>query len=268
MFAPASSEAPMSPIGYVNCEFEPSRCLPSQSQRPTETAPPYSPEIVYFSPGLVCPAGWKTVGSAVYPTSRATGWFPDLSGGFKSAAEAYSSGGLSDAYLLAEAMGPGETAIECCPSSMTLLPNGGFCYSNMPSHTVTESCSVFYPTEAYTTFATNTVLTLGNDTVSLSDYWTSTLTATPLRMTTTGPISRLYADVDSFTAMLAINDMLLVHRPSDVAATASPTSTSSSTLNVAARGRPGLAGSHWGDFGALLGSGTLTMAIGIVMVVL
>lgn len=111
-FAPASSE---SPIGHVNCEVAPSRCLPSQSQLPTETAPPYSPEIVYFSPGLVCPAGWKTVGSAVYPTSRATGGFPDVSGGFKSAAEAHSSGGLSDANLLAEAMGPGETAIECCP---------------------------------------------------------------------------------------------------------------------------------------------------------
>jgi hypothetical protein len=72
MFAPASSE---SPIGHVDCKVEPSRCLPSQPQLPTETAPPYSPEIVYFSPGLVCPAGWKTVGSAVYPTSRATGGF-------------------------------------------------------------------------------------------------------------------------------------------------------------------------------------------------
>lgn len=151
---------------------------------------------------------------------------------------------------------------------MTILPDGAFCYSNIPSHTVTESCRVFYPTEAYTTFTTNTVLTLDNNTVSLSDYWTSTLTVTSPMITTTGPISRPYANVDSFTAMLIMNDMLLVHRPSDVATTASPTSTSSSTSNVAARGRPGLAGSHWGDFGALLGFGTLAMAIGIVMVVL
>ncbi|KAH6983760.1 hypothetical protein EDB80DRAFT_735305 [Ilyonectria destructans] len=84
--------------------------------------------MVYHSPGLVCPAGWATVGAAAKfnPTSTS------ISGAFSQ----------SDATpqflgLLLDAIDPGETAVLCCPSSYTTIE--GACYSTLPK-------SVFTPT--------------------------------------------------------------------------------------------------------------------------
>ncbi|KAH7119312.1 hypothetical protein EDB81DRAFT_816082 [Dactylonectria macrodidyma] len=77
--------------------------------------------LVYHSPGLVCPAGWATVGTAakLNPTSTI------ISGAFNLSDEIPTSShlGFFEPYLdvFLAALDPGETAALCCPSSYTTI---------------------------------------------------------------------------------------------------------------------------------------------------
>lgn len=59
------------PVGYISCDWDMESCLPSQSKRTTTDTEetPYTQVVTYFSPGIVCPADWKTVGTAALPTT-------------------------------------------------------------------------------------------------------------------------------------------------------------------------------------------------------
>jgi hypothetical protein len=105
------------PVGYVDCIWNMENCFPSPSQLPTETAPPYTEEVAYFSPGIACPSGWTTAGTAALPLGGGPYFSPEVSGGFE-LPEYY---GLffhdhpEDHFILANAITYGETAVQCCP---------------------------------------------------------------------------------------------------------------------------------------------------------
>lgn len=71
--------------------------------------------LVYHSPGLVCPAGWETVGAAAKPNPTST----SISGAFNLSTAFPAGGGGSffvpAADVLIEVLEPGETAVLCCP---------------------------------------------------------------------------------------------------------------------------------------------------------
>lgn len=100
-------------------------CLPSASalarQQSHSGAPGPAAVVDYYSPGLVCPSGYRTVGLAtkldggsaassgaafVYPSPTPTGGV---------GAVQYSDLGDLGPNVLLEAMGAGETAVLCCP---------------------------------------------------------------------------------------------------------------------------------------------------------
>ncbi|RDW72717.1 uncharacterized protein DSM5745_07889 [Aspergillus mulundensis] len=109
--------------------------------------------VPYWSPGANCPSGWKSVGSAAR-----TGSAEDVtsSGIFTIGALAtgrwelddildddYIQLGLHDAF--GALLDPSETAVACCPSSMTPARNG-LCYSTLPtpSSSITAACIADY----------------------------------------------------------------------------------------------------------------------------
>ncbi|KAL4900138.1 hypothetical protein BDW74DRAFT_171059 [Aspergillus multicolor] len=109
--------------------------------------------VPYWSPGANCPSGWKTVGSAAR-----TGSADDVSSSGIFTVGAVQTGGwdfddvVDDDYIqlgLHDAFGAlldaSETAVACCPSSMTAARNG-LCYSTLPtpSSSITAACIADY----------------------------------------------------------------------------------------------------------------------------
>jgi hypothetical protein len=299
MFGPSTPN--VLPYGFISCDDldNERECLPSPSKVATETAPPYTQAVNYFSPGIFCPAGWTTAGTAAMPVSGGPTAPPEVSGAFKFNKDgAVEYIGHRDHVLLADALVPGETAVECCPrlvvprahdlrpvltpnttySSMTpMMPGGGSCYSTLPSYTISQTCRVDYPEEAWSMYTTKARVNHAEST-EFYPATVSKITGTMPPLTTTDS----HPSTSDYIAMLVAEPVLMVHRPSDLTATAFPTSTSdmahrpsdltattsaTSTSNIAARGGPRLAGAHWGDSSALLGFVT-AMTVGVVMVVL
>lgn len=80
---------------------------------------PLSGEVAYYSPGLMCPSGYATVGLA---TKLADGSATSSGDAFPQAGDDDDDDDSASFDLLnpglnalVEAMGPGETAIVCCP---------------------------------------------------------------------------------------------------------------------------------------------------------
>lgn len=81
--------------------------------------------IVYHSPGLICPSGWSTAGSA----ARANPTSVNVAGAFNASIEVPSlpSGAPLEFFepeldVFLAALDPGETAIACCPRFAFLFP--------------------------------------------------------------------------------------------------------------------------------------------------
>lgn len=115
MFGPSTPN--VLPYDFISCEDldNERECLPSPSKVATETAPPYTQAVNYFSNGIFCPAGWMTAGTAAMPVSGGPTAPPEVSGALKSKDGAVGYIGYRDHALLADALVPGETAVEYCP---------------------------------------------------------------------------------------------------------------------------------------------------------
>ncbi|KAL2019157.1 hypothetical protein VTK56DRAFT_10029 [Thermocarpiscus australiensis] len=87
--------------------------------------------LPYYSPGIVCPAGWTTAGV----TSRNTDGSPgSASGAFSFPAPTETEPSfLQQITALAQVIDPGETVAVCCPSGYTIPPAALYCYSVLPS---------------------------------------------------------------------------------------------------------------------------------------
>lgn len=107
---------------YVSCQFSIPGCTPSGTSGLSSTASENFAvaTIPYYSPGYICPSGWKTVGTAVHqPGDTDSSWTPSVTGAFQTAAD-WTNAHVDEHYLappyaLANGLEPGETAIGCCP---------------------------------------------------------------------------------------------------------------------------------------------------------
>lgn len=73
--------------------------------------------IVYHSPGLICPAGWATVGAAAKasPSSLSISGAFDVSGAIPTGTGPHDDFFENGMDVFLDALDPGETAVLCCP---------------------------------------------------------------------------------------------------------------------------------------------------------
>ncbi|KAL4973415.1 hypothetical protein BDW66DRAFT_105612 [Aspergillus desertorum] len=154
----------------------------------------------FYSPAPSCPDGWKTVGLAGRDgdaTASRSGWFT----------ASYEGPNLDDVELsmdpspglnevLARLLDADETAVVCCPSSMTMLPNF-YCSSSLPSYTVSTACDTFW----FQTGAITDIDTLGTG----SATWT-------IQRTTYSA-----DEIPELTGWSQVGPLVLFHKPTDLA---------------------------------------------------
>ncbi|KAF3765657.1 hypothetical protein M406DRAFT_329546 [Cryphonectria parasitica EP155] len=224
-------------------------CVPSGSAVDSDyaayTAAPSASSAEYYSPGLVCPSGWSTIGLA---TKVDNGSVETTGPAFVSSFP--TSGPLVDLdYLenplgnaMVEAMDAGETAVLCCPSGFDANKAGlyGFCTSTVPDYPIPTSVCI----EFLNSSDTNTV----NTTLTLLDH-TFTGSAEPI----TGISDLLSTVTETFTAPTGTETGVGVYNTADMSAVnvagvvylihgASDTASATGTANVAATGAVGLPG--------------------------
>ncbi|RSL56258.1 hypothetical protein CEP53_006837 [Fusarium sp. AF-6] len=117
---------------------------------------PIHAKYPYFSPGLVCPHGWTTVGTFALAGNTSS---IDATGVFtKDPFEGFSGtrARVGPNKIWSNALKPSETLAYCCPSGYTGV-NGGACYSALGPHEdydYKSVCRAFYPDDALTTVYT------------------------------------------------------------------------------------------------------------------
>ncbi|KAJ0418203.1 hypothetical protein BJY00DRAFT_315098 [Aspergillus carlsbadensis] len=165
--------------------------------RLTPTLGFHAPPI--YSPAPACPEGWKTVGAAGRdgdgPVSR-SGWFTVP---YESTLEEQPEGAeLADAGfqdVLASLLDPSETAVMCCPSSMTVNNLGG-CRSTLDDYSISTACHTHFRPDGIDDILTS----IGAGQVS----WTTDLSTFAA------------SELPSLTAEAAVDALMLLHKPTDV----------------------------------------------------
>ncbi|KAK3349525.1 hypothetical protein B0T25DRAFT_245260 [Lasiosphaeria hispida] len=157
--------APRSALGLgfsVDCAVATvgASCYPSGSQLDAAASTAFDRVgyfvMGYFSPGLVCPSGWKTVGVAARASDgsiSASGIFIAPTSGQGAAVQTLPFFNPAVNAFTA-AIDPGETAAACCPSAMTADP-GGVCVSSLPDYRPSTACQRFVQDGDVSTFVTD-----------------------------------------------------------------------------------------------------------------
>ncbi|KAL4779842.1 hypothetical protein BJX76DRAFT_361393 [Aspergillus varians] len=170
--------------------------------------------VPYWSPGVQCPSGWESVGAASRPSSGSI----TTTGIFTIGAIPTNRWDDDDPFALesqgalAAVLDPSETAIGCCPRSMSVAPNG-FCYSTLPSHSISTACYGPYTEQDLDLQVVSTTFVLwGVTRTGRVVAPTVTIPRTPASTTTT----TLNSDqIDDLVAATFTAPVYLVHRASD-----------------------------------------------------
>ncbi|KAL4952191.1 hypothetical protein BDW69DRAFT_168275 [Aspergillus filifer] len=219
----AETEDPDLPEEFVSCPATTyDSCFPEPTN--TDLIDDYlnnQRNIPYWSPGVNCPSGWESVGAASRSGTAdpvSTGIFTvnavpddpfDIIGGLPDAIEDdLRALGYHDA--LAALLEPSETAIACCPSSMTVGRNG-ICYSTLPSQSISTACDAAFISLTGNVDLTSTTFVWHGSTRT-GWYPTSTIPRTPTR-TATHTIDD--DDRRELVAATQLGPIYLVHRPGD-----------------------------------------------------
>ncbi|KAL3471325.1 hypothetical protein BJX99DRAFT_263344 [Aspergillus californicus] len=225
-FGIASTLFPDYPVWSDRCIWSNSTSADCWPQ-PTDSA--LSAEIMtnryilpFHSPGVECASGWKSVGAIEHPSNGPVTSLGSFT--MNPFLEEYYNEDFTIPYPLQEAIGvlldPGETAVACCPSSMTLGEYGG-CYSALPSRDLTTGCLIVYTGEdiiTSTTFVLNRTTTQGNL------FLPMTGNKTYFTVTTSFAAS----ETSEFMAATFAEPIYILHHASDVAnASVGPSETGS-----------------------------------------
>ncbi|RDW63067.1 uncharacterized protein DSM5745_10178 [Aspergillus mulundensis] len=251
-------------------------CTPTTTSEPTTTGEPvygggtdwieYDGYGVYYSPGLYCPKGWKTIGMAardassvltssgfLVPTTTSTSTststrtatptpYSDYDYDYDYDEDYdYDSYTTQDpASVLMSALEPKQTMALCCPEHMT-ADHDGACYSIAETYTPTTGCeiSTTYDYEYGRTVSTYTrTYTYSDDEGSETDVITNvgtfkmpTATATHVRTVTTtfDPEDRGY-----YTGMYYAPIITILHHESDLDKAAEETESAEAEAEAAA----------------------------------
>ncbi|KAL2815614.1 hypothetical protein BDW59DRAFT_166761 [Aspergillus cavernicola] len=209
----AYATEPNYPI-WRDCRSQTNVCLPSptdsgavESAIDENLIPGDGQVLAFYSPGPSCPSGWNTVGlaarnaegtlsrSGVFATATADEEVPTL---------------YNFDYVLAALLDPSETALWCCPTSMTVAIDG-LCYSEVPDYTISTACQTVYLQSDIGTFATG----IPGDNGQTREGEILLITAT-----TTGTVESTRFDASEVTDFVALSmapPLRLVHQPTDLA---------------------------------------------------
>ncbi|KAL4902347.1 hypothetical protein BDW74DRAFT_180852 [Aspergillus multicolor] len=251
----------------------------AQSRESWDSVLLYGAANTYFSPGVVCPMGWETVGVAARDgrggrseegflaatTTISTATTTSTTATTSTGTDGY-DGHVWYEYVnpvmaLKEVLQPQETLAVCCPSGMS-IDSTGYCYSFIPSYKPSYGCNVAtdYLTELHETSMWTTI----DGTVTQTDIvtWSKTTTRRVTLSTDIGSSETLYS------GLMRARAITLLHRESDVeAASASASGSASDEPTDNAAGRPRLVReTAWEGVGAVVGIWTGRMVLGALMV--
>ncbi|CAI7607381.1 unnamed protein product [Penicillium pancosmium] len=250
-------------------------CAPTATVTVTTSTKKYGGGVgAYYSPGLYCPSGWKTVGMAARDEKE------DLT---MSGAVTVETGygypwGWEDyaPTALADLLEPSQTLALCCPSHMT-ADIAGNCFSIVPSYTPTIGCRAWDQT-SYEYETTTMPYTLGLEVTTGAVRFP---TETDITRTTDWQTYDDLAFEDMFTPISVVPQVTLIHHQSDLdrQATAmsvqtatgtgasgpipsfiTPTSNAAGNLSLRKSSREGL------QVGAVLGLSGAMLALGAAFV--
>jgi hypothetical protein len=190
-----------------------------------EANPAYGFQIPYYSPGLICPSGWVTVGmlakSADGKESRSGVFAPQTTttsvNGDQAADLPMGPAFPAPMDVFEAALLPSETAALCCPGSFTPAQAGGWCYSTLPSYTPTLGCVRFLPVSDIMGVSTQVIGPDGGTTPAVELSLTATAPATQTSVTTFAP-----GAAAELVGVSVENMVTLVYRAADVSATSAP----------------------------------------------
>ncbi|KAL2807718.1 hypothetical protein BJX63DRAFT_61148 [Aspergillus granulosus] len=241
---------------YADCDNGLFTCSPSptDSNAPsalsdTRNTPTLGYQAVIYSPAPSCPSDWKTVGLIGREgegTVSRSGWFTvpyDVDEeGEEGIVIDTPEAGLGD--VLARLLDPSETAIMCCPSSMTVNSLGG-CRSSLEDYSISTACQTYYTGDVLTSIGAGVV------------SWTTEKTTFSA------------SEVPSLTAEVDVNPLLLLHKPTDLAGgedddqeeTDDPSETNAAAALAAGEG-------IWGLGVRVVASALGSMVVGAAMVFL
>ncbi len=193
--------------------------------------------VGYFSPGVVCPSGWQTAGVAVKASdgSLSTSGAFDFPGSVTSTSTTSTSSSTAtrtgagattapgrslwhgvwnpQVNVLMGAMDHGETAVLCCPASMTANTMGG-CYSTLPGYRPTVGVRRVEPKGIRGT-AVDTPLSIYGTTLRV-DLLTYTATSPVTETATT-----TFRTPTDWVGITTVPMVTLVHRATDTPKSAS-----------------------------------------------
>ncbi|CEL09621.1 hypothetical protein ASPCAL12754 [Aspergillus calidoustus] len=260
-------------------------CWPTPTDSDLASAATNRYSGAYWS-GVNCPSGWSSIGEAAHPTNgpvTSSGVFTiqarldgddddydwddiDFDRDDDNDDDDFIVFGFQDA--LGALLEFGETAIACCPRSMSVGRNG-LCYTTLPSHTVTTACvprySPFVPNLVSTTYVLDGTTHTGRIFVPATDN-------DPLLPTSTSTTTFRSQQTNDLVAASLITPIYVVHRDGDEpgpsqtgGANESDNGSGSGNTNpeetngaATLHGGPGMA--HWGQIkvmGGVLGASVL-----------
>ncbi|KAL3441327.1 hypothetical protein BJX65DRAFT_288756 [Aspergillus insuetus] len=158
--------------------------------------------------------------------------------------------GRDDALIAA--LEPAETAVWCCPQSMTAGLNG-YCSSVLPSYTFSSACQAIFRTEDTATYTTRIPQNDG----STTEGRLLLVTATTKGETLTTSISD--AEASGFVAVTVVPPLTLVHKPTDLASASEEDEADAVFTGAAAKITIG-GGSAWGG---VVGVAGLLLALAV-----
>ncbi|KAJ5959632.1 uncharacterized protein N7479_006782 [Penicillium vulpinum] len=230
----------------------------------------------YYSPGLHCPSGWKTIGMAARDDRSLS------TSGFLTTSEDKIPYYEEPVTLLASMLEPSQTMALCCPSSMT--PDGlGQCFAQVPTYKPSVGCEVYVDRDYNWAKVTRTNVYSGITETNTYDVH-SFVSAT----TSTYSISFPHGVESVLVAISYVPIITIVHHRSDLeaagvtggststistgtetgtrTASSEATGTAASTSNAAYR--LGNRASTLDKFDALIGGLTVAVALGVAMIIL
>ncbi|KAL5342496.1 hypothetical protein BJX70DRAFT_394713 [Aspergillus crustosus] len=225
---------PDTPFWNPSCPSAQQICLPNipnpaalESITQRLETPALGQLVAHYSPATACPGGWETVGVAGREggTVVREGWFKTAATGGEDEAgteaededeyDGYDSGPAFASYvdILPILLDDSETAVQCCPSSMTLFPNGN-CYSPLPAslYTPTLACRTYFTTDDIGPIST----AVPDDTGSETSTEVLFITVTETGMVETVTIGAAGEEREGFIAYSQVPALMLLYKETDL----------------------------------------------------
>ncbi|KAJ5820597.1 hypothetical protein N7474_006188 [Penicillium riverlandense] len=235
----------------INAEYWSCRPTGTITDLPSSTSYDNNPSLAYqaqyYSPGLYCPSGWHEVGVASRDGTKPVNWTGIFSPATPLPTTNNNFGLNLPANVLMQLLDPSETAVMCCPSSMTADEIVG-CYSTLSDYKISTGCIRIFPNADISTDMSTEIWVDG---VTVEGRLETLVSDLPITQT----LHRSFAPSETSTlvGVTAAYPITLVHQPTDLG-----------TANAAARLNS--RSPTWNGLGGVLGVTLAAMALGAAII--